>query len=931
MKRKLTVIGLFAGTLIVAAISRAAVTDFASLDGAAAEGVDIATAWRLGFGEVAGVSFVSPRGPLWQLLAWVGALGATDDPARFVGARCAILSLASLAVASWSGWRAGADDRGSLFALVGLGWLVLQHPEETLPSMLALAAILGALRPPEGDAAEETSAGALAGLLAGSAAWIDPGITLGLGASLAGALGLAERGARARVAVTLGTYALLALALAAVVGSSPLKVDWAPEGDGRPAALTLAVVSGLLAAGLHRVDRVAAGWIFAALPLTILGAARGDTPAAYVGSLPVTGALLLASVRLWPRSVLAGSLATLLFLVVTIGWVGHVGMGSAPEIHAVTQAATLLEAPGETPARGDLPRVAQRISRLSGCVVLPRRLAAAALVTERPGPWWPSDRGSGARLAEEIRRARCPWAVVTGPLPGPRIEGADEVFDRADLALAERYAVHERLGPATHLLSLASATVPASRSPLPLRTDGALAPNQALRACSGSSNSSQGLFAKAPRCGGKAAFASPENDAPAALLAPNTGAPWNEALDLGLAVRPTRFELDRSVPLDRVLSIELEDLVGEPTALIVTVRDDGRDVGVARRFPLDHGQALVTPEPRLAWWRWLTRWSSAEPRTWDSVDLSLDRGTATVARVTVLEPIDATRGDAPTRCTTDRALQAPPFARNAAARREGDLIALDPSPPGAVAELGYLAIPCDDTCLVGEVGLLDGAGPSHTLQFEASVFDGGEELHSVRYEIGRGWRKPFELPLHPWSGRELLLRFTARAPGADLRGLARLFSPRLARCSGLPSLVTRLHDEARHEVEHGAPRMIGDTLELPVRERGAPPTEVRVPLQLERPSCLAVEVAAAQHDSWVTVLVGVVEGGRLRRLVRETFGPGDVEVRPLTDRDLRGWTGRKIELYLAAWSTTPHEASGVARLIRPQLHTCGEEPRWLFH
>lgn len=871
MKRKLTVIGLFAGTLIVAAISRAAVTDFASLDGATAEGVDIATAWRLGFGEVAGVSFVSPRGPLWQLLAWVGALGATDDPARFVGARCAILSLASLAVASWSGWRTGADDRGSLFALVGLGWLVLQHPEETLPSMLALAAILGALRPPEGDAAEETSAGALAGLLAGLAAWIDPGITFGLGASLTVALGLTERGGRARGAMALATYALFALALGAVVGFATLRVDWAADGDGRPAALTLAVVSGLLAAGLHRADRVTAGWIFAALPLTILGAARGDTPAAYVGSLPVTGALLLAGVRLWPRSVLAGSLATLLFLVVIVGWVGHVGMGSAPEIHAVTQAATLLEAPGETPARGDLPRVAQRISRLSGCVVLPRRLAAAALVTERPGPWWPSDRGSGARLAEEIRRARCPWAVVTGPLPGPRMEGADEVFDRADLALAERYAVHERLGPATHLLSLASATVPASRSPLPLRTDGAL------------------------------------------------------------RVRPTRFELDRSVPLDRVLSIELEDLVGEPTALIVTVRDDGRDVGVARRFPLDHGQALVTPEPRLAWWRWLTRWSSAEPRTWDSVDLSLDRGTATVARVTVLEPIDATRGDAPNRCTTDRALQAPPFARNAAARREGDLIALDPSPPGAVAELGYLAIPCDDTCLVGEVGLLDGAGPSHTLQFEASVFDGGEELHSVRYEIGRGWRKPFELPLHPWSGRELLLRFTARAPGADLRGLARLFSPRLARCSGHPSLVTRLHDEARHEVEHGAPRMIGDTLELPVRERGAPPTEVRVPLQLERPSCLAVEVAAAQHDSWVTVLVGVVEGGRLRRLVRETFGPGDVEVRPLTDRDLRGWTGRKIELYLAAWSTTPHEASGVARLIRPQLHTCGEEPRWLFH
>lgn len=331
------------------------------------------------------------------------------------------------------------------------------------------------------------------------------------------------------------------------------------------------------------------------------------------------------------------------------------------------------------------------------------------------------------------------------------------------------------------------------------------------------------------------------------------------------------------------------------------------------------GEVWLPVDVAQAEWRWVAGRAADKALEADRLELRLRPGPLEEVWLRV----DGAREQVPpppapieVACTERRTLDSPPLDPRSASRPrfEGDVIALR----AGAEEVAFRVDPCPGACLYGEAGLAPDLVHDHaTLHVEARA--GPRVVDRFERELGRTWRRPFEVPIDGATG----VRFVADGP-VDLHGL------RVAPCVSLVSLVHALHG-GRHEVVRGDVTLSGDTLGLPIGALGTPPTEVRLPARLPAEACLAMDLAARDLDAPVAVVVGVFGPEQtLFRVERQVMTPEDHAMRRLSEIDLRPWPDREITLYFGAWALDDTAGDAVVEILRPRVHRCGEPAYWAF-
>ncbi len=857
------VLGYFALAIVASAIDRASTIGWRELALLMeSEQRELALAFRLSMGELG-----RERGPLHTALLYLGALGAPTDVSRLVLARHLIFPLASLGLVTAIARAAVGWARAGV--LLGGGLLALHLADETLVPLLGLAACLLLVGGQDEPARRDLARGLRAGLVLVTSALLAPSFVLpALASALAVGLSAASvLGRRALVRAGGACAAVAAGGLALVLAGfrEQLVPALAPV---TPSALAPLLAEALALACILRLERPrsreaalsASAWV-GAVPIAAAGLlSAGGDDAPYLALVAPSIALLVVAARSLPRAPLASGVAALVVALFVLGSAPRYDRRTAwrPTVFA-DLAEVARGRRGPQPEDNDLFAAATRMADLPGCVAVTADLSAAQLVAGVPGP-------IDGDAPRDLEGWSCPHALTS-------IRSFDRPYRLAALAFgpdlrerAERYAVAERIGPATFL----------ARERAPVRAT------------------------------------ERRMDLDVRVVSDAVGA--------------LRVDFDREVPAEHVVVLRVRTAARRVVAHVLSA---GRTIREPMEVSVHAGELWIPVEAERAEWRWIAGRSSRDRLHADAVRIEPEQGAwLAVDGALELSPPQAPPERARPCARALELWAAPGYARRTRAPVEAERVLLDPNPPGyPAAELFVPLTPCPGTCLVGEVGLDGEAGGG--FGFEIHVVDGAERPRLLDWQVGAGWSRPFELPLDRWAGRDVLVRM-ATTPGARADGdHARVHRPRVRPCASVVSVVHALHD-GRHRVVRGAPSVVGDALRLPLAPRGQPPTEVRLPLEVPEGACVAVDIGASDHDRALAAVLGVVAEGRVHRIVREVFAPHEQpSPRSHADLSLAAWAGREVELYFAAWPLE-RGGSGLASFVRPRVHRCGERADWAF-
>lgn len=808
------------------------------------------------------------RGPLHTVLLYLGSLGAPTDLSRLALARHLVFPLASLGVLA----ALARASRGwpHVGVLLGGGLVALHLADEALVPLLGLAACLLLAGGPDEHERRDLARGLRAGLAFAAAVLLAPSFVLPALASAlaAGVAASSVLGRRALIRAGAACASVAAGGLALVLAGFREELVPSALAAVAPVALAPLLAQALALASILRLER----------PRSREAALAAS---AWVGAVPIAAAgFVSAGAEDGPYLALVAPSVALLVVAAR-------SMPRAPLASGVAALLVALFVLGSAPRYDrrtawrptvffDLAEVAR--GRRGPQLEDNDLFAAATRMVDLPGCVAVTADLSAAQLVagvpgpidgdapRDLEGWSCPHALTS-------IRSFDRPYRLAARAFgpdmrerAERYTVAETIGPATFL----------ARERAPVRA------------------------------------AERRMDLDVRVVSDALGA--------------LRVAFDREVPAEHVVVVRVRT---DARRVVAQVLSGARPVREPMELSVHAGELWIPMEAERAEWRWITGRSAREPLFADAVRLEPEGG-ASLAIDGALElspPEPAPERRRP--CA--RAVElwsARGYARRTRAPVEGARVLLDPNPPGhPAAELFVPVTPCPGTCLVGEVGLDGDEGGG--FGFEVHVVDGPERPRLLDWQVGPGWSRPFEVPLERWAGRDVLVRM-ATTPGARADGdHARVHRPRLRPCASLVSVVHALHD-GRHRVVRGAPSMVGDALRLPLAPLGEPPVEVRLPLTVPEGACLAVDLGASEHERAFAAVVGVVADGRAHRLVREVFAPHEPGTpRAHADVSLAGWVGREVELYFAAWPLE-RGGSGVASVVRPRVHRCGERADWAF-
>lgn len=889
-------------------------------------GWELLLPWEASRGRWSGWDFVYPIGPLWQLLAYLPSAFGEFSARRAITGLHLAFPLLSLGVAVVIALRSSTAWRDRWLVLVPLALLGLHDDVRSARGLLPLAA-LWVFLPREGAPATWSRAFVSAGLLSASG-WLslDAGLLGLFGLAAAGAtsaaLALDRRAELARLGRTLaawvGCQAAFALVLAASGGSIVRYVrgafgitsaygttmllqaeGFSPKKVAFFVALALATLW-FVARGRGR-DAVAAAWLAGTTPFLARALLRSDAEHVYAALLPLVAVLFLIAVRHRRERPALAAYTALIGLVFVLGWFGaHMGRSNAWDPRGFARASAALSgAPSPEHYRGDFRRLEEwllaRKAEGVRCVGLPASKVALHAITGVPGPTAMSLGWSAPlqrEMAEAVRRERCPLYVQ-------EIVSFDEGswgFGEYLLALSELYEPVEPLGADLWVTRLRADSRPLARTPLALAERGSAV-----------------LFVP-----GEVShrFARP--------------VPWDRALAIRYAFEvPWLARLFGGVPALEAQLYAGDEPLGSPMSV---------------PYPtLGTHTTLLPVDAAVAEQRFVAGVAPRSTRAADRIVVRARGSKLSPAMVTFalleLEEVRAVSGERAPRaaCTSSADLLAAArgpgaFFRTATPRVEGDTLALDPNRfPEPDAEVFFPLVPCADACLYAELGVASGDEDSDGVEFDVHVIDGYERPRLVAWHARAGHApKPLELPLADWAGRDVLVRFGTRS-GPTLRGdRARIHRPRIAPCTARQNLVVAFH-QGSHRVERGSVAVSGDTVRLAPAGLGEPPTDVRLPLQVARGSCLALDVRAEEPPpdaGRIGVDVGIVEADLVLRLARPELSASDPP-QSLRDMPLERFWGKRVELRLAAWSLD-ERAAPTAVVAGARVHRCGDGAPWGF-
>ncbi|HMR75719.1 MAG TPA: hypothetical protein PKD61_11410 [Polyangiaceae bacterium] len=872
-------------------------------------------------GQWVGRDFVFPIGPAWQLIASVGSSAGKVDAARFVAWLHFVFPVLSLLLVFVLAHEASEQPRGRAFFILVFGIASLHDDVRSFRAVLSLALIV-LLMPGRSAGAWRGVATALLALLAcllslDSALIALASVVATFALSMAALPRLAWLGHLRRMGTALlGVGAVATTALWGLGFSADQLIHGAGlQLRGYSASLVrdpeaywflgpglVLVVQLVVAASLwrSRQRRLSVLLLVALVPMA-RGLVRSDPEHLWAAMLPALGALLFVAVSVRPRRVERIGSA-----VVVLGCLGVWLPLDRDRMNAwdygqwargVGLRAVELEPPREPHYESDFSRVLRVLSERPdlSCVILPERLLAAHALSGVPGGsraslrWSPEDADSLSQSLSETADS-CPLAITEArsfDLPEHQRGAA---FDPEWLTRTRPLYL---IGPN---LIAAEALAHSTLQRLPLQVPAAERP--------------VGIP-------GQWSISLPRSVAPTSAIQLHYelrvselrvllgGAPWLEA---------QFFAGDRPIaPATQVAALALNR---EARAWLPVHPE-------AAEWRAAFGHTPSTPELRVQADRLVLslrgRWLS--PKTAHLRILGLSEGIAPsrgqtpgVCRATVELSQAVSRGEALSRAVTLRV--------------EGTRLLLPPNPPRtALAETFVPVVPCEDSCLYGEVGVPATGGAA---VFEVHAVDGFERPRFIHWQALPGHApRPFELPLGNYAGRSILLRFgTARAGDLPSPGAAFL-RPRVAPCSSMFSVVQALQDE-QLDVLRGQAKVSGDRLQLEPAGYGGPPSDARLSLRVPAGSCLAVDLRAEAPSTTprLDLELGVLEAGQYVPLIRGSPAGAEAELH-FEDAALEEWWGRHVQLrFLARGDAAPGTAWGV--FARPRLHRCGDGAPWGF-
>lgn len=848
----------------------------------------IELAWLASQGALSTLTTRSHDGILPQLMAWpVAWASAAPDQIAFS------LTLVSATWTAGLAWLAVRRARPSAPTVtVGVAtaavFALALHHEADAPAALAL--LLAAQRLGDGGHAERAGSrealGAVGWVLF-AAAWtplaLVPGVAALLGAALAE--GIARRDVRAlsrhRDALGALLFALVVwVVLDAGLGGELALWEslWLTPIERGPALpslglTTFALVGAAMALHHARVTASVGAAVRVTATLSIFLAGLLGWRLQHVGALmwPLAATLAFEAWRMGRRHPrLAWALA---------GWAALFPIAWAPaNTGALSPSAWLAawRAPADDDASALLDEREAMVGWAAGledgaCVVWPPEERLSRVRARIRGPADPLRAvRSGAQLAAQIERARCPHALVRSASPdGAAGPGADTA------TIAARYVARAELSPSLVVLSRRGSDARIAERGLALErwlSDPFEVPGQ--------------LDVRLRDAAGSDELLRLEVEVEAASLF--TPPAFAQALRDGEPVGPRVALPSARARREHDVHLFASDLAAAAWTVGVDARPAVASIDAVRFF-------FEPPGP-------------------------LGPAYFTVHEVTALRSPHRPFEPHP-ECEGQRALRRP---AGVAAAVESERVewgdeAIRLRPAGDGAEAFTQVNPCTQTCLFAEVGAEGAAATALTVE----VVGGMGARTEVQQELASGWPRPVVLPLSP-SDRWLVFR----AEG----GAAVVHRPRLGRCGAHVELVHALHQGAYARVpEDVVAEVTGDELRLALRPPHAVPPRIELTLPERFPSdldpCVSVDLALRDASGPAGLLVGVRRGRELFWLERRILTTEE-PVR-LQDVPLRRFAETDASLVFSAWPIG-QDVGGVAVFARPRIYACGEEPPWPF-
>jgi hypothetical protein len=877
-------------------------------------------AWLARIGEWSGRDFHYPRGPLWQLVAYVASQPWREDlvPSDTLAGIALAFRLGAVGIVTWIAWRRVESPWFRPIALFALASLSFGAGVPTFRALVSLLIILVYVPPTdEPDPKPWGRAFAAAGLtgLAMLLSFDRFGIAaLSLGAATAGELlhrrrrgdplrPAVERALRygAAIAIVLALLAALGAAfdfdpITHVIEQRRLATGYAsgmrtPWYVGVPpaniAGLFVCGVGVIVLAVWRGASRAAVSWMTGALPSALFGVITSDEGHIYMAILPFAAilVLLVGSPRFdrWSRVTVG-----LLGGVTLLGWFGTYPntFSLNPRVFADAWAVAHGDKGPERAYASDHSRAiawARTVVRdeRPECLAFWPSLTIAHAMAQVPGPTrlglrWNDDQQR--ELAERIRNEPCP-RYLHNLLSFDDIGGA--WFLGPDfLAIVETYEYDERIG----------AGLVAMRR----RAEPAVVPEVALGVT---------------------------EDAFSTELPAEIRVPFDRPVD-GTSVIRLDYTLD--VPTWRA------QLGGLPWAEIRFERD-GEPLGDWER--LHHlragdGTVLLAPDPEAVEWLWIGRRTLERHRQADALRIRFERrGRLTpswlalrVRGVTEHRPPDPPPPEPAPWCRAEVDLleelrESHAYVRMTAPRTAPLHFHLDPNPPLVpIAEVLFPIRPCEESCFFGSLSL--DAVPSES---DGAVF----EIHIIRREsrdllaqvpvVPGAGERAIELPIGRWPDEPQLLRIGTRPNEHAEHDYAMVTRPRIAPCTSRRWLAEAVRD-GDAEVTEGDVAVAGRDLVI-----------ARSRMRLERPMRVMPDTCfgLGWRSEGAPVRARLTVAARLddlEQIILETeVGIGTTSAGTLVA--LHELTDRDVDFVVALTPLDPADAPTV-RLLGPHLYRC---------
>lgn len=876
--------------------------------------------WRAHLGQWSGRDFHYPRGPLWQLVAylsWRPWRGSDATAADALGGIVGAFRLLALATVAWMAWARVRQAALRPVILLILASLSFGAGVPTFRALLSLVIVL-VLLPPRDDASRRfpiprwrnaVLAAGLATLALLSSfdrfgvAMLSVAAVFGIELAVTRREGASMRAPALRLAhfiAALSAALLLVAAVGWMLGADPLayvaeqRALAAGYASGMRTPWHVGVppvnVAGLFAAGValvgaawwRRAPGHVLGWLAGALPPALFGLVTSDQGHIYMALLPFLCVLVLAAAERgvdgWSRFG-----AGLLAAITILGWFGTYPASVSIDPRVFRDAIAV--ARGEKrPDRGFVSeharavtwareRVAEENPR---CVAFWPSLTVAHAMARVPGPTMLALRWNDTQqraLSRAIAEHDCPLylhdILSFDDIGGSWFLGPDF------LTIVERYRFEERVG--VGLAAMRRRDEPIEIDAVPLPT---------------------------PRRAAELAL-------PGELVVP-----------LGRTVEGTSVvRLDYTLELDGLRA----QLGGLPWAEWRFERE-GAPVGdwqTLHHLRAGEGTVYLSPDPEAVEWSWIAETPLVRRVRADALRIRFERrGVFTpdaltfVVRAMTEHPSPAPGPEPAVSCRAEidlleqlRAGQA--FTRMVSPRPALVHFHLDPNVyPFPDAEIFFRARPCADACLHMRAGVVSDVGDG--VDLELHVLWREERLRVLSHRVSPGTEIPFEIPLDRWAGRSILLRLGTRN-GRNVDGdHAVIVEPRIGPCS-----ARRWVAEA---VESGDARVARGTTQVRGRDvyLGASGAELRYPLHVLDHTCFGVGYASEGVPFRARVRVGLMVDG-LEHVLFER--DRELSQTPVGESHSLGeYAGRDAELVVA---TEPLEGDGEpSRWTGPHVYEC---------